>query len=266
MFGITTKEDASWSRRAARWFVLAALATFLAVAVVAPASPHPAAAQFVGGLNLTLNASPSSAAPGQVVTFSYSASPPAVAPPFPSIQFISVDFGDGQSSSGNSGGPGQTVSGSLTHVYNSPGTYTATLSAAATNGSSNTTSTSVSVSGGSGPSVSITASPLTVTVGQTVNFSYSVNTSVGIGFPTVQSILINYGDGAPLPLQSSSGTVGHTYSAPGLTRLRSALLQRVKSAAARRRSTFSPGRAVPRSPLLRHLRSRLPDRISISPA
>jgi PKD repeat protein len=199
-----------------RLSVLAALATLIALALATSVSPGPASAQLVGGLNLTLNAAPGNAAVGQVVTFSYRASPPAVAPPFPSITSLTIDYGDGQVDSGNVGGSGQTVTGTATHVYGSPGNYTAILTASASNGSSNSTSTGVTVSGGSGPSVSVSAAPSTVSTGQPVSISYTVSTSVGIGFPQVQSVLISYGDGAPLPLDSPSGTVSHTYGVPGI--------------------------------------------------
>jgi PKD repeat protein len=211
----TIRRSTSLKRRTRRPLLFAVIATLVAVLLVARMPPQPAAAQLAGGLNLSLDASPSTAAVGQVVTFSYRASPPAVAPPFPSITSVSIDYGDGQSDVGNSGGSGQTVTGSFTHVYGSPGNFTATLTASASNGSSNSTARTVSVTGGSGPSVSVSAFPSTVSAGQPVNINYSVTTSVGIGFPQVQSILISYGDGAPLPLQSSSGTVSHTYGVPG---------------------------------------------------
>jgi hypothetical protein len=174
-----------------------------------------------GGLNVTLNASPSSAAAGQVVTFFYRASPPAVAPPFASITNVSMAYGDGSFDSGNTGGPGQTVTGSFTHVYNFPGTFTATLSANASNGGSGSAVATVYVGGGGGGggvvSVSVNASPTVVSVNQPVYISYSATTSaIGIGFPTVRSMLISYGDGsAPLPLNPPSGSVSYSYSSPG---------------------------------------------------
>ncbi len=204
----------SSGHRLAWRFLLAALAT---VALLLAGRPARTSAQFAGGLNATLTVSPSSAAAGQVVTFSYSVAPPAVAPPFPSITSVQMSYGDGQADIGNTGGSGQTVTGVVTHVYSSPGTYTATLTATASNGSSGTAVAIVSVSGGGGGtvSVSVNASPGVANVGQPVVFTYSATPSFGIGFPQIRSMLINYGDGAPLPLTPPSGTVSHTYAASG---------------------------------------------------
>lgn len=201
--------------RPGRW----ALLVFCVLAAIIGGPAHSASAQF-GGLNATLTASPSSVAVGQVVTFAYSATPPAVAPPFASITSTSISYGDGQSDSGNTSSPGQTASGAVTHVYTSPGTYTAFLSASASNGASGSATASVTVGGGGGgglaPSVIVTAFPPTAAAGQPVSFNYSATTSFGIGFTSIKSMLISYGDGgAPLPLTPPSGTVSHTYFSPG---------------------------------------------------
>jgi PKD repeat protein len=203
----------SFGRRPGWRFLLAGLAT---VALLLAGRPALVNAQIPGGLNVTLDASPSTAAPGQVVTFRYSASPPAVAPPFPRIDSTQIDYGDGRVESGQTGRSGETVSGTFTHVYTSPGTYTATLTATASNGSSGTAVASVTVTGGGG-NVTVTVTPSTnqTNPGQPVSFSYSATTSFGIGFPQIRSMLISYGDGAPLPLNPPSGTVSHSYSAPG---------------------------------------------------
>lgn len=108
----------------------------------------PASAQIPGALNVSLTANPTSAAVGQQVQFTYSASPPPVAPPFPSIQQIQISFGDGQGTFGNMGFSGQTVTGTVTHAYSSPGQYTATLTATASNFQSGTDTATVFVGGG----------------------------------------------------------------------------------------------------------------------
>ncbi len=201
-------------RPAGRWAL--ALICMTAAALAGGARPA-AGGMLTGGLNATLTASPSTAAAGQVVTFFYSATPPAVAPPFASITSIVVDYGDGSIDTGNTGGPGQQVSGALTHPYTSQGVYTARMSATASNGGFGQATATVTVSGGGGGplSVFVAASPTTAVVGQTVTFNYSATSPVGIGFPSINSMLINYGDGAPLPLNPPSGTVTHTYYSPG---------------------------------------------------
>lgn len=105
-------------------------------------------AQIPGGLNLQFTVSPGTAQTGQPVTFNYSASPPAVAPPFASITDISVDFGDSQTGSGVTGSAGQTVTGTITHSYTAPGVYTPRITAHASNGGSGTLTTSVTIQAG----------------------------------------------------------------------------------------------------------------------
>jgi PKD domain len=125
------------------------LALILALAACAMSrSAAPVAAQIPGGTNLTLTPSTTSPSVGQTVTFSYSASPPAVAPPFASINKLTLDFGDGATTDLTSATPpGQTATGSTTHAYSSAGAYTAVLSASASNGGSGRATASMTVTG-----------------------------------------------------------------------------------------------------------------------
>src|SRR5438552_1355512 len=134
------------------------LAPLLALALALGPAVGTTIAQVPGGLNLQFSASPTTQQAGQTVTFSYSASPPAVAPPFASITNVAIDFGDGQSTTGNTGSAGQTVTGTVTHAYTNPGAYTARLSAQASNGGQSSTTTSVTIQGSAPPSngVSVT--------------------------------------------------------------------------------------------------------------
>jgi len=127
------------------------LAPLLALALALGPAVGTTIAQVPGGLNLQFSASPTTQQAGQTVTFSYSASPPAVAPPFASITNVDIDFGDGQSGTGNTGTAGQTVTGTVTHAYTSPGAYTARLSAQASNGGQGSTTTSVTIQGSAPP-------------------------------------------------------------------------------------------------------------------
>jgi PKD repeat protein len=201
---------------------LKVLLALLVIALPLAGRAHPAAAQF-GGVNASLTASTPSAGVGQTVIFTYTASPPAVAPPFPSITLVSVNYGDGTSDNVGGGAPGQPVSGVFAHVYNLPGSYTATLNVAASNGASGGDSAFVMVGGGGGGgvpgalNVTVNAFPQSVSVGQPVTFTYSATPpAVAPPFPVIRSMLIGYGDGtSPLPLNPPSGSVSYTYRNPG---------------------------------------------------
>jgi PKD repeat protein len=200
---------------------LRALLALVVIGIPLAGRAHPAAAQFAGGVNASLTPSTSTAAVGQQVNFTYSATPPAVAPPFPSITSVVINYGDGQSDLAGAGLPGQTVAGVATHVYTSPGSYTATLSVTASNGASGGDTAFVTVGGGSGPiggvTVSVSALPPTAQVGLPITFAYSATPSSTFPFPTIRSMLISYGDGgAPLPLNPPSGSVTRTYTTPGI--------------------------------------------------
>jgi PKD repeat protein len=135
------------------------LVAILAVSLGLTFAAGSAFAQLAGGLNLQFSASPTTQQAGQPVTFSYTATPPAVAPPFASITSVAIDFGDGQTGTGNTGSNGQQVTGTITHAYASPGVYTATLSAQASNGGHSSTTTSVTIQGSApppGPGVRVT--------------------------------------------------------------------------------------------------------------
>lgn len=127
------------------------LTLLLAFAIGLTFASGTARAQLAGGLNLQFTPSPTTAQTGQPVTFSYTASPPAVAPPFASITTISIDFGDGQSASGVTGSPGETVTGSVSHSYTTAGVYTPVISAQASNGGHGSLTTSVTITGGGPP-------------------------------------------------------------------------------------------------------------------
>jgi PKD domain-containing protein len=121
--------------------------------LVAPGGPTPAGAQLPGGTNLTLTPSTTTPTVGQPVTFTYRASPPAVAPPFASIDVLTLDYGDGTPTDVlPSGDRGQTLTGSTTHSYTSAGSFTALLVAKASNGGSGQTTATITVSGSGGGS------------------------------------------------------------------------------------------------------------------
>jgi hypothetical protein len=139
------------------------LLALLAGAALGGVGPLPVAAQLAGGTNLTLTPSTTSPEAGETVTFSYRASPPAVAPPFASITSLMLDFGDGTTADLSSDyAAGQTVTGSTAHAYDSPGTYTAILTASASNGGGGRATAQITVSGGGailGQGIKVTYQP-----------------------------------------------------------------------------------------------------------
>jgi len=201
--------------------VRALAAAGLVLGLVTAASlrrPSLAWGQVPNVLNVSLSASPQTAATGQVVTFTYSANTQSALRIFSSIAGATITFGDGTSTSlGGGGGGSGTLSGTTTHVYSSGGAYTATLTATDSLGNTSSNSATVQVGSNQAPSVNVSVSPATAAVGQPVSVSYSASAGLGIGFPTISNALISYGDGsAPLPLNSPSGNVSYTYSSPGV--------------------------------------------------
>jgi hypothetical protein len=162
-----------------------------------------------GSLPVTLTAQTPSVLSGQPASFTYAATPPAVAPPFPAITSVVIDYGDGQIDTGPAGLPGQTVAGAFSHVYLVPGTFIASVRATASNGQDGTDSATVIVGQGTSAipgtiSASLQASPTTTPVGQSVSFFYTVSPpAVAPPFPSITSLLLDYGDG-----QSDLGPTG----------------------------------------------------------
>lgn len=176
----------------------------------------PATAQTPAGLAASINASPTSTGTGQVVGFSFSITQPPDAASGISITSATIDFGDGQTSDGGSAGPNQDVTGTTAHVYSDPGTYTVTLSATASDGETPSVSTTVTIGAPTQPpTILLRPDSTSVQPGQTVSFSYQVTTDPNAGSPAIVSMIINFGDGASMPLSSPSGTVTHSYSAAG---------------------------------------------------
>jgi PKD repeat protein len=194
------------------------LALLVVTALWGRSAASPARAQVPGALNASLTAAPTSAQVGQPVTFTYRASPPAVAPPFPGVSLV-IEFGDGASSGPIEGVAGQTVQGEVVHSYQAPGTYTATLMATASNGQAGTATATVRVTEQCGPPmVTVSAAPSAATVGQAITFSYAAVAGAGCTMETapLPTLLINFGDGsAPLPLNEPSGSIMHSYTTPG---------------------------------------------------
>jgi PKD domain len=219
-------------RRALKLFLVPAIGLALVAA--------PAFAQTPGALNLQLTPSPSSAAVGQPITFTYRASPPAVAPPFPVITSFTIDFGDGHNEPLDTTGAPGAVEGTITYSYTSAGAYTPRVSAESSNGESNSLTTSVTITGGSsgggGPTVTYgggwnligvpdgTVLPPTDGLYTYRNGSYQTasSTSAGTGYwasfpnPTNSISLPDFvGNSKQMPLPAGQWTqIGNPYSVP----------------------------------------------------
>lgn len=125
---------------------------------------------------------------------------------------ISLDFGDGSSTSSSD------LVGSVTHTYTSEGTHTAVLNATLRDGSSLSRSVSIAVTasappGGQPEIGGFTADPDTGPAPLEVSFSFEV--SGGSGSLTC---LIDFGDGSePRELADcATGTASYRYGAPGI--------------------------------------------------
>ncbi len=129
--------------------------------------------------------SPSSATPfaGQTVTFAITTTAAEGA----SIRTVIVDFGDGTVTTL---GPTTSVS----HPYQSAGSYTVRVTAEDTNGSRGSGSTSIVVQATPPPIVNMTVSPNVVNTGQTVTFTITV-TGQGGYTPIIESVSWEFGDG-----------------------------------------------------------------------
>jgi PKD repeat protein len=179
--------------------------------------------QPIGGLDVSLTASPTDASAGQVISFNLSASPPSV--PGGKIDSMSLDFGDG--SSVNVLGPfaaGERVMRTRDHTYTHSGDYTATLTVTASNGETKSAVQTVHVTGDQqigGLTVNLTASPTTAATGQLVTFNISASPPSVLG-GSISSLVIAFGDGAQdsLPGPFAAGeqvtrTRDHDYLTPG---------------------------------------------------
>jgi PKD repeat protein len=153
--------------------------------------------QPIGGLDVSLTASPSNASEGQVVRFSLSAAPPSVNGG--KVDSMSLDFGDGASV--NIPGPfaaGERVTRTRDHTYTHSGDYTAALTVTASNGETTSAQQTVHVPGSQqigGLTVNVTASPTTASTGQLVTFNISASPPSVLG-GSISSLLIAFGDGA----------------------------------------------------------------------
>jgi len=153
-------------------------------------------------LEAKLTATPTSGPAPLSVTFSAAGSTGAI------VSFT-LDFGDGSTPYS-----GTDLTVSISHTYNNPGTYTATLTVFDAQGRRDTDSVTITVF--SGTTASLSASPSSPTIGQTVTFTLQATAASG---RTLVSWELEYGDG-----DEDTGTVSgtsmnitrmHSYSSAG---------------------------------------------------
>jgi hypothetical protein len=102
-----------------------------------------------GTVDTSLQVSPAQTTAGGTVYFTYSATPPTVSPPFPSITNLVLDYGDGNIDVITPGSPGLTVTGTVPHTYAQRGIYAATLRAIDSDGNLGASAAITAVTDGS---------------------------------------------------------------------------------------------------------------------
>ncbi len=146
--------------------------------------------------NASFVANPSSGTSPLVVSFNGSASSDSDG----NIASYSWSFGDGTNGAGVS----------PQHTYNSPGTFTASLTVTDNNGATGTASTTITVTepNNNAPVASIQASPLSGVAPVTVSFNGTGSTDSD---GSIQTYAWNFGDGAT----ATGSSIQHLYSSAG---------------------------------------------------
>jgi PKD repeat protein len=148
--------------------------------------------------DLTITSSTTNATEGQAVNFNVTVSGTGSE----SFQSIVVDFGDG-TTSGILSGTSQSVS----HVYESSGTFTVAATGTTPSGNTQRATSVITVAEREVVNVTITRSPTdTINTNEVVTFTASTNAT------NVRSYSWNFGDGQTF---SGSSQVSHTYTTTG---------------------------------------------------
>jgi hypothetical protein len=152
--------------------------------------------------------SPTAPVAGQPVSFTLTITPSTTGG---AIQSVVVNFGDSRSQSLGA------VSGAtaLSHVYDSPGTYTLTATAIDSNGDAFPAVAAITVGNRPPANVTIVANPTGPQVGQQVAFTITTtfpSTNTGL----VQNVSIDFGDGSSAQLGAQTTAVAqHVYQTAG---------------------------------------------------
>jgi hypothetical protein len=172
-------------------------------------TPRPAGAG-QSPLTASLTASPTTATVGQAVNFVFQLQ--SNGGPDVGITLNSIDFGDGNSIDAGIGGAGTQPIGWPSHAYDQPGTYTARLDGATSDGATASSTVTITVlARPTAPNISLKANPATPAVGQSVSFDYSVS-----GLPDGSgSMQMRFGDGTSAQLSGANGSTSHSYASNG---------------------------------------------------
>jgi hypothetical protein len=142
--------------------------------------------------------SPASPSVGQSVTFPLTYAADATGSP---IQSVTVDFGDGTQATTYPGKPS-----TVTHTYNSSGSFSVRATALDAFGDTSSGGTSVIVGAKPQPTVSITTNTTNPTSGTDVAFTATVTPAANSGTAIVNDV-VDFGDGTPKQnLGAFSGT------------------------------------------------------------
>jgi PKD repeat protein len=122
------------------------------------------------------------------------------------ISDYAFDFGDG------SAVVHRSESGTVQHVYTTPGSFTATLTVTDSAGGSSQATATVTVTDAQQTTAQLVISPTTVKTGETVTFDGS--SSIPANGKTITSYAFDFGDGSPV-VSGAASTATHAYSSPG---------------------------------------------------
>ncbi|HLC61192.1 MAG TPA: PKD domain-containing protein [Candidatus Nanoarchaeia archaeon] len=143
---------------------------------------------------------PSTVTVGTAATINY-----AISDPEGDSFTVSINWGDGTSSSGGAS--------SASHTYSSTGTFTVTITATDSRGASSSRNCGqiivIPTGGNHPPIISSCTPPSTVTIGTTATINYIISDPDGDPF----TVLVNWGDGTTTSGGQSSST--HTYTSTG---------------------------------------------------
>ena len=158
------------------------------------------------GPGITLSApTPASPTVGQTVTFTITLAVPGSNGA--AVRSVIMDFGDGSPTQST----GIAATTPVSHVYTSPGTYTAKATATDVNGESSVATSAVTVGERGKPSVAITAAKQGDPPGSL--FTITITATPSATGLTIQDLSVNFGDGQSRNLGAqATAAVPHIYA------------------------------------------------------